>query len=1729
MVVSTFIITAPVAHVHAAETESETKWTLPVDWTTTDKKDDAGYDLPVKGNWELRTYPVPEAGVTGGDIFKVANKTGSGVPYLASPANEALKGNNNMKSWYLNWGARWSEVGGAFVPCTLDGLACVTTNVHSGPTAVAFTAPADGKYSFKEALTVTNFQSSNGTTLSIAALAMKVSDGVVTVLDNFTSSTTEASADELTGTVVLKKGDVLLFGFYNALDEKPSFVNNATTEKNYYGCYITELVVEKLPFEYIEGLNQWNLPVDWRETDLKNADGWEIPVKGNWELRSYAKAGTAPEDNFKGDKIGVNNTAESTGSPQPFLAGYKYNANMGPAAWYLNHGAKWSEVGGAIKGATYNGTTVVSPNVHNGPVAIAFTAPADGNYSFKEALTVTNFKSSNGTLLSIGALVMKVSGDELTVLDSFVSSTTEASNGVLEDKIALKKGDVLLFGFYNALDENPAFVNNAATENQFYGCYITELVVKQLPDEPVEGINQWTMASNWAKDLDVDSNGWELASKNNGLWRLTSFEDLSDITTMRNNASTAKAESGVGNDKTPYSYIESRNNRALLVNGVAEDWNGWYVNYRYRWQKMAFSSGNNSTFIRVYPGNSYNNPAAVFTAPEDGYYSYTETVKLVLADSVVAVKVLKNGTVLETATPTADGITVSGGVELAKGDLLMFAFVHESGTAPADNNPALELSNVVVALAEAPAAPEFTPVEHTLPMNWMETEKILGWYVAKQGNWHLTSYTNPDDITTSTWKEPTAEFAGAHNVAIEPAPWLENKQLNAGRDTFYINPGARWQGVTIFQSGDHTTNMRVIPSKGTNPSAVFTAPASGTYTFSEKFNGVNYGPGGGAATGSMTDSNGVAIEVIATVRKNGEVLKTFKVTNDNREGLLEGTVDLTKGDVLSFVFTLATDATIANHDSFLYIGETKVTQISEVADEPTDDPDEPIVDPTIKGDVQLPIIFDGTSLKDKLGLVELMGHGANGIYKENMEMAVIENKWYVHDPAGKNGWQGGGPKQNYQWSGTLDGAITHIGGHNNLQDSGSALVFTAPVDGTFKFEAALSSTWFNQTTRKAWSDYIIQKYDGTTYTELVNVNNIDKPDKTVTTFEATVELKKGEQVIIIRKPNATAVTHNVSSEGSATIKITAINHICSDATVEHIEGDLQFCAPGVDDYYKCFCGALYQDADLTKEIVEAKHEWKDGVCVNCKEACKHDATSDDATCNKAAICSICGEEAAPINPNNHDHDGVYVNTGYGTHRFNRTCCNATDIANEACTYGDDNICDKCGYDKTALEAPITAAKDILKAAFENEFKEGANQITVKGPASPLGSDFAPEASAVTIEGFSYDLLNVRFDDEGNVFLRHHFTIPADVSVTVTVNGDAVELENVEDSNLYHIDVPAVAGKYHVADEIVVSDGTNTITYKISVYTYIKVALASGTLTDSQTDVVKALYDLNEAIINPVTPKAPELVAMANQTTKKIQVFDISTGNMNTPVWEYNITVGGVSGFKYRNYGTYGDVILVTVGTNAEIASCDTKEIIWKTTNTPGNSHSLDIMPNGVIAVGGTVGHTVNFYNINGADPTKILYTLPLKDAHAVLWDPEYKVLWVAGEANLWALDVTLNDDGTVTVKKVDDLCVEAPDGSIHDVQPYGGDKDLLLVSTHHYIYTFDKSTCEFTVLLEQDDVKGVGILENGDLVYIYPDGLVELWNSTWINRLDGEGNVAKIESNQGRFYKLRIWNPNYQY
>lgn len=285
-----------------------------------------------------------------------------------------------------------------------------------------------------------------------------------------------------------------------------------------------------------------------------------------------------------------------------------------------------------------------------------------------------------------------------------------------------------------------------------------------------------------------------------------------------------------------------------------------------------------------------------------------------------------------------------------------------------------------------------------------------------------------------------------------------------------------------------------------------------------------------------------------------------------------------------------------------------------------------------------------------------------------------------------------------------------------------------------------------------------------------------------------------------------------------------------------------------------------------------------------------------------------------------------------------------------------------------------------------------------------------------------------------------------------------------------------------------------------------------------------------------------LVGMANQTTARVEVYDISAGNMNATslVWSNKTTCGTISGFKLRNHPTYGDVVIVVGGAKAEMVSYETKEVLWQVSNSSENSHSIELLPNGIIVTGGTVGHDLHFYNLNSDTPTEIVLEVPFQDAHGVLWDPKNEVLWAAGTDQLTAFNVTLNADGSITAVKNEDLSFVTPQRGLHDLQPYYGNDDWLIISTSNHVYIYDKvnktvkDAYEGVAGATTDHVKGVGRFLNGDQIYMFHDGGDDNgqgggWNTTYLTYIpEGAKIVGTVPSNMGRFYKCRVWYNNYQ-
>ncbi len=275
--------------------------------------------------------------------------------------------------------------------------------------------------------------------------------------------------------------------------------------------------------------------------------------------------------------------------------------------------------------------------------------------------------------------------------------------------------------------------------------------------------------------------------------------------------------------------------------------------------------------------------------------------------------------------------------------------------------------------------------------------------------------------------------------------------------------------------------------------------------------------------------------------------------------------------------------------------------------------------------------------------------------------------------------------------------------------------------------------------------------------------------------------------------------------------------------------------------YEASMGGAFGDA-VRLELVSVceKHEWNGNeLCINCGSVCTHEG--GEATCNTSAECTVCGTHYGEFDLENHvDKCGDYSANGNGTHRFNRTCCDATDVASANCEYGDDNVCDKCGYDRT-----VEIETEDLKNAINNILNGGTADITVVGPTTTMDESFVVTKIENAI-GYEYALFNVMFDDNDNVILRNHLVVEGELP-TVSVDGEAVTLLTDEkcSEGVYYFDITPVAGKYDEGAKVVI----NGDTYYVSLYSYIKLAL-EGTdieLTDAEKTLLRALYDLNEAM------------------------------------------------------------------------------------------------------------------------------------------------------------------------------------------------------------------------------------------------------------------------------------------
>lgn len=283
-----------------------------------------------------------------------------------------------------------------------------------------------------------------------------------------------------------------------------------------------------------------------------------------------------------------------------------------------------------------------------------------------------------------------------------------------------------------------------------------------------------------------------------------------------------------------------------------------------------------------------------------------------------------------------------------------------------------------------------------------------------------------------------------------------------------------------------------------------------------------------------------------------------------------------------------------------------------------------------------------------------------------------------------------------------------------------------------------------------------------------------------------------------------------------------------------------------------------------------------------------------------------------------------------------------------------------------------------------------------------------------------------------------------------------------------------------------------------------------------------------------------LVALTNQKDSMLEVYDLSKGVLDETslVWSYEMPYYNIAGTKLRHSDVFDDVALAVCGYSYGcMVSYPDGDLLWYTEAAADNPHSIELLPNGVIAIASSNGGEIRFFTTDKKYSKTPDATVSLPNAHGVLWDDKNDVLWAIGGYLLTAYKVTLNDDNSVTVQEDLDRRIILPYGNAHDLSPVYGSPDELCITTGRYVYRFNKTTKTFSTEYEGNEyinrlnVKGAGNFTDGSLVYIFPDGAFHSWTSqsiVFVHKFDGKMVSERLASKTGHFYKVRVWNSDYQ-
>ena len=317
--------------------------------------------------------------------------------------------------------------------------------------------------------------------------------------------------------------------------------------------------------------------------------------------------------------------------------------------------------------------------------------------------------------------------------------------------------------------------------------------------------------------------------------------------------------------------------------------------------------------------------------------------------------------------------------------------------------------------------------------------------------------------------------------------------------------------------------------------------------------------------------------------------------------------------------------------------------------------------------------------------------------------------------------------------------------------------------------------------------------------------------------------------------------------------------------------------------------------------------------------------------------------------------------------------------------------------------------------------------------------------------------------------------------------------------------------------------------------------APSTSTHDKIEIDKPSVDT--VTVEDVFGASDHYVGLTDQLNGRIIICDLEVEdwtNDNAVVWEYqNKSFKNIAGIKFRDSEYYGEkVVLFCYPVGGVILSYETKEILFQTSDIGWNPHSVELLPDGTFLVASSTDNRVDVF---APGKTASCQTLEFPNAHGVLWDPEYEVVWMVGMDQLSAYSVGGSKDSP-KLSPLGGMTYKTPQAGMHDLAPVYGDPNALFVTCSAGIMKFDKEKERFNYTYPGSNygriatyAPGVGNFADGVFVFtsiesgktVYQD-----WNTNEVRLYvplgKTGGKTFTRRAPNDAYYKVRVLNFDYQ-